>query len=144
MLRTRQSPLRLAFAALIALTVPGRMAVAAAAELLPAGVTLPLVVWDITFNDNPLDAPPQPLTKVQIEAQAKLSEWQRLPIRHCSVLQYIMETRRALVVKEAGGLKDKPLLFTYTDQAQPHYGPMASFAVPPEIAKHGAERPGRE
>lgn len=113
---------------------------AAAAEpgRMPEGVTLPLVVWDVDFNDNPLDAPPQPPTKKQIEAQSGLSAWQRLPIRRQMGLAYVTETRRALVVKEAAGLKDTPLLFTYTENAQPHYGPMVSFNVPPEIAAHGA------
>ncbi len=111
---------------------------APAADPLPEGVTLPLVVWDVNFNDNPLDAPPQPPSKKQLEAQNGMSEWEKLPIRQCTALQYLTETRKALVVKEAGGLKDTPLLFTYADNAQPHYGPMASFSVPPEIAKHGA------
>ena len=109
-----------------------------AAEPMPAGVTLPLVVWEVDFNDNPLDAPPQPLSKRQIEAQSGLTEWQHLPMRRQTMLQYVTETRRALVVKEAAGLKDTPLLLTYTENAQPHWGPMVSFGVPLEIARHGA------
>lgn len=33
------------------------------AEPMPEGVTLPPVFWDVDFNDNPLDAPPQPLSQ---------------------------------------------------------------------------------
>jgi hypothetical protein len=60
-----------------------------AAEPMPEGVTLPLVVWDVDFNDNPLDAPPQPLTKEQIESQSELSAWQRLPNRRQMGLEYV-------------------------------------------------------
>lgn len=120
---------------LLLATLAGRVH---AAEPMPEGVTLPLVVWDVDFNDNPIDAPPQPLTKKQIEAQNGLSVWQRLPIRHQMGLEYVTETRRALVVKEAAGLKDTPLLFTYTENAQPNYGPMVHLSVPGEIAKRAA------
>jgi prepilin-type N-terminal cleavage/methylation domain-containing protein len=120
---------------LAALLLP---ACASAAEPIPEGVTLPLVVWDVDFNDNPLDAPPQPPTKQQIEARNGLTDWQRLPIRRQSNLEHVTGTRRALVVKEAAGLKDTPLLFTYTESAQPHWGPVVWFAVPADIARHAA------
>ena len=105
---------------------------------IPPRVKLPLLVWDVNFNDNPLDLPPQPLSKEKIEALGKLSEWERLPVRTCSGIEHITETRQATVVKEAGGLKDKPLLFTYTENAQPQYGPLVRITVPLEVAKHGA------
>jgi len=126
------------FAVIAAVLAANPAAVAAPADAVPEGVTLPLVVWDVNFADNPLDAPPQPLTKKQIEAQNGLSVWQRLPIRHQMGLQYVTETRRALVVKEAAGLKDTPLLFTYTEGAEPNYGPMVHLSVPGEIAARGA------
>ncbi|HEY3417609.1 MAG TPA: hypothetical protein VGM23_12060 [Armatimonadota bacterium] len=101
------------------------------------GVTLPLLVWDINYNDVPVDTTPPALTKEQIEAQGKLTEWQRLPIRNYSQIQYITATRQAKVVKEAAGLTDKPLLFTYTENAQPQYGPKVVYQVPPQVAASG-------
>lgn len=114
------------------------MQTAAGAESSPA-VTLPLVVWDINFNDNPIDAPPQPLTKQQIEAQSRLTEVERLPVRTFSKIDYITETRRATVVSEAAGLKDKPLLLDYTEGNQPHWGPRVWIQIPPEVARQGTE-----
>jgi len=34
-------------------------------------------------------------------------------------------------------LSDKPLLFTYTDNVQPHYGPKITYEVSPQVAKAG-------
>ncbi len=103
----------------------------------PPALKLPLVVWDINFNDNPIDAPPPPLTKEQIEAETKLTEWERLPIRRCGKMDYITKTRQALVVQEAAGLKDKPLLLAYTEGRQPHWGPRVWIQIPPEVARQG-------
>lgn len=123
----------------------GRLALLALCAILgpvtaapPEGVTLPLLVWSIDFNDNPLGVAPQGLNKAQLEAQAQQSAWQRLPIRTYRTLEHVTATRVATVVPEAAGLKDQPLLFTYSENAQPHYGPKLSFAVPDEVARAGA------
>ncbi|MFZ2657874.1 MAG: hypothetical protein WAX69_23275 [Victivallales bacterium] len=107
---------------------------------LSAGTALeiktPLLVWDIDFNDDPLDKPPRPMTKEQIESQQK-DILAALPIKTYSKIEYLMPTRRALVKQEAAGLKDQAVLFIYEENAQPHYGPRMWCVVPWELAKMG-------
>ncbi len=96
----------------------------------------PLLVWDINFNDDPLDKPPRPMTKEQLESQQK-DIFSALPLKTYSKIEYLTATRRALVVKEAAGLKDQPVFFVYEESAQPHYGPRMWCLVPWELAKIG-------
>jgi hypothetical protein len=123
--------------ATMSLLLAGLMAAqtAVGAETPPA-VKLPLVVWDINFNENSLDAPPPPLTKEQIEAEAKLTVWERLPISRCGNMDYVTKNNRVTVVQEAAGLKDKPLLLAYTD-ASSGWGPRVWINVPFEVARQG-------
>jgi len=93
---------RLVFVLVGGLLLAGLALAQAARAAEPAGATkLPLLVWDINFNNEPLDGPPQPLSKEQIEEQERLSEWQRLPIRTYSKIEFLTATRVATVVKEA-------------------------------------------
>ena len=103
---------------------------------IPLENKIPLLVWDINFNDNPVDMAPQSMTKEQIENQQK-DILAALPIKTYSKIEYLTPTRRAVVIKEAAGLKDQPVLFIYEESAQPHYGPRMWCSVPPELAKKG-------
>lgn len=94
----------------------------------------PLLVWDINFNDDPLEKPPRPMTKEQLESQQK-DIVAALPLKTYSKIEYLTATRRALVVKEAAGLKDQPVFFVYEESSQPHYGPRMWCMVPWELAK---------
>jgi hypothetical protein len=105
------------------------------AETVPE-IKTPLLVWDINFNDDPVDRPPRPMTKEQLESQQK-DILAALPLKTYSRIEYLTPTRRAAVVKEAAGLNDKPVLFVYEEQAQPHYGPRMWCAVPWELTKRG-------
>ena len=100
----------------------------------PPSVKLPLVLWDMDFNRDPIGLPPQALTKAQIEAQSRLDTWRRFPMRTYSSLQYVTRTRTAVVEKAALGLKDKPVVFTFTENAQPHYGPQMGLQLPADVA----------
>ncbi|MEI6494092.1 MAG: hypothetical protein WCO94_16225 [Verrucomicrobiota bacterium] len=106
--------------------------------LIQAGTDIkcPLLVWDINFNGDPLDKPPRPLTKEQIESQLE-NLVASLPIKTYSAIEYLTATRRATVMQEAAGLKDKPILFVYEESEQPHYGPRMWCKVPSELAKRG-------
>ena len=92
---------------------------------------LPLLVWDVTFNDQPLDAIPHGLDKEQLAAWSdKKDVWPWLPLRSYRTLTYVTRTRQARVVAAAAGLTDKPLLLTFSENAQPQYGPQLWFEVP--------------
>ena len=106
--------------------------------LLQAGadITPPLLVWDISFNEQSLNMTPQPMSKEQIERQQK-DLLASLPIKTYAKIEYLTATRRAIVKKEAAGLSDKPVLFVYEDAKQPHYGPEMRCEVPPELATIG-------
>ena len=108
--------------------------------LLSAGtapeIKTPLLVWDINFNDDPLDKPPRPMTKEQIESQQK-DILATLPIRTYSNIEYLTATRRAVVLKEAAGLKDQAVLFIYEENAHPQYGPRMWCNVPPALVTTG-------
>ena len=106
--------------------------------LLQAGRNIkpPLLVWDINFNGDPLGKPPRPMTKEQIESQ-QVDVVASLPIKTYSTIEYLTATRRATVMKEAAGLKDKPVLFVYEESEQPHYGPRMWCKVPNELARIG-------
>ena len=99
-------------------------------------ITPPLLVWDINFNGDPLDKPPLPMTKGQIESQQG-DVVASLPIKTYARIEYLTATRRATVMQEAAGLTDKPVLFVYEESAQPHYGPRMWCEVPKELAKWG-------
>ncbi len=103
------------------------------AETVPE-IKTPLLVWDINFNDDPIDKPPRPMTKEQIESQQK-NILAALPFKTYSRIEYLTPTRRATVAKEAAGLKDKPVLFVYEESSQPHYGPRMWCTMPWELAK---------
>lgn len=117
----------------------GRLArLLAALSLLPAWageLRLPLRVWDVTFNDQPLDAIPQGLGKEQLEAwNSGGDDWSWLPLRSYRRLTYVTRTRQARVVAAAAGLTDKPLLLTFSENAQPQYGPQLWLEVPWKLA----------
>ena len=97
-------------------------------------IKTPLLVWDIDFNSDPVDKPPQPMTKEQIENQQN-DIIASLPFKTYSKIEYLTATRRAIVMKEAAGLKDQPALFVYEEATQPHYGPRMWCQVPNELAK---------
>lgn len=99
-----------------------------------AGNETPLVVWDITFNGQPLDAAPGCMSKEQLEKFNTAGDLSWTPLKTCYWLTYVTRTRQAKVVKEAAGLMDTPLLFTYTEGAHPQWGPQVWFTVPPELA----------
>ena len=122
------SPLTKVF--LLALLLATRAASAAP----PAGVQLPMVMWDINFNADPVGRGPQPLTKAQIEA-AGTDGWGQLPLHTYSALEYVSRTRVATVEKEALGLTDQPVLFVATENAQPHYGPRMWISLPYVVAQ---------
>lgn len=112
------------------------LAAAAGGTAVPAGVVLPLVIWNANFNQDPVGRPPQPLTKAQIEARGE-DPWQRPPLPTYDSLEFITRTRTATVVKEALGLTDQPVLFSCPDNNQPHWGPRMTFSIPHEIAAQG-------
>jgi hypothetical protein len=112
------------------------LAVSRLSAAVPAGVTLPLVIWNANFNQDPVGRPPQPLTKAQIEARGE-DPWKRPPLPTYDSLEFITRTRTAIVVKEALGLTDQPVLFTCPDNNQPHWGPRMTFSVPYEVAMQG-------
>ena len=97
-------------------------------------IKTPLLVWDMNFNDDPIDKPPRPMTKEQLESQQK-NILAALPLKTYSKIEYLTATRRAVVEKEAAGLKDKPVFFVYEENAQPHYGPRMWCTVPYELSK---------
>jgi len=99
-----------------------------------AGIETPHVVWDVTFNGQPLDAAPWCMSKEQLEKFNTAGDLSWTPLKTCCSLTYVTRTRQAKVVKEAAGLMDTPLLFTYTEGAQPNWGPQVRFTVPPELA----------
>ncbi len=109
---------------------------AESADTVKPAIATPLLVWDITFNDDPLDKPPRPTTKEQIEAQGNDSR-ATLPAKTYTKIEYLTATRRAVVVQEAAGLADKPVIFTYNENEQPHYGPRMWCQTPHELAKQG-------
>ena len=106
--------------------------------LLGAGTDIkpPLFVWDINFNGDSLGKPPRPITKEQMEIQQG-DVVASLPIKTYSTIEYLTATRRATVMQEAAGLKDKPVLFIYEESEQPHYGPRMWCKVPNELARIG-------
>ena len=105
-----------------------------AGEVLP--IQKPLLVWDISFNEQSLNMTPRPMSKEQIERQQK-DLLASLPIKTYSTIEYLTATRRASVLKEAAGLKDTPVLFVYEESDQPHYGPRMWCNVPHELAGLG-------
>ena len=96
----------------------------------------PLRVWDITFNDQAVGGIPKPRTKAVLERE-QADPMAALPMRTYSSLEFITASRRAVVTKEAAGLTDQPLLFTYTENSQPHYGPRMWLSVPAGLAESG-------
>ena len=99
-----------------------------------AEIKTPLVVWDVNFNEETLDAPPHRISKEQIEKFNTKDDLSWAPLRNINQMSYVTRTRQAKVVQEAAGLKDKPLFFTFTENAQPHYGPQVWLNVPWELA----------
>lgn len=102
----------------------------------PAGVTFPLVVWDVNFNDCQVDQPPRAQTKEQIEAAGR-DDWKKLPIRTFDSIEFMTRTRTVFVRKSAFGLSDQPLVFDVEDNNQPHWGPRVWFSVPPAVSEAG-------
>ncbi len=118
------------YALVLLLAVTGLLAA------VPTGVELPLVVWNANFNQDAAGRPPQPLTKAQIEARGE-NPWKRPPLPTYDSLEFITRVRTAIVVKEALGLTDQPVLFSCPDNDQPHWGPRMTFSIPHEIALQG-------
>ena len=132
---TCQSRIAAVLGMLAALTVSS--VITTAADLLPEGITLPLVVWDVNFNTNTVGQPPAGPTKADLEAWQRAPGEASLPRRTYDELSFVSRTRHALVLQEAAGLKDKPLQFTWDESAQPHYGPRMAFRVPQLLAEKG-------
>jgi len=99
---------------------------------------LPLTVWDIDFNMQKEGAIPAGLDKKALERLRDTADPKRLPMQTYSWLAYVTDTRRATVEKEALGLQDKPLVFAFTENEQPNYGPMMSFLVSSDLAQSAA------
>lgn len=99
----------------------------------PAGLPLPLTLYDVTFNQNEPGTMPRAATKEEVEALLA-DPWHRV-VRSYSRLDYVTRGRTALVEAEAFGLKDRPLVFTVTDNAQPTWGPRLSFSLPGAVAE---------
>ena len=108
----------------------------AGSAAVPAGVTLPLVVWDTNFSQETVGQSPHPLSKAQIEARGE-DPWKRPALPTYDSLEFVTRDRTAVVVKEALGLTDQPVLFTCPDNNQPHWGPRMGWGVPPEVAAQG-------
>jgi hypothetical protein len=98
---------------------------------------LPLTVWDVNFNQDAVDLPPAGPTKAELEAWQRAPSEASLPKRTYDELSFVSRTRHALVLPEAAGLKDKPLQFTWTENAQPHYGPRLALRIPQPLAEKG-------
>jgi len=103
---------------------------------LPDGVKLPLLLLDVNFNQDTPGQPPRLPGKAQIEAAGQ-DEWKMLPVRTYTTLEFVTRTRTAVVRKEANGLIDQPVLFTVTENAQPHWGPRMWLSIPPAVAAQG-------
>lgn len=99
----------------------------------------PFVVWDVTFDGQRLDAAPAGLSKEQREAFSAKGDLSWLPLRAVSQLLHVTRTRQAKVVRAAAGLADTPLLFTFTENAEPQYGPQVWLNVPYELAMKAAK-----
>ena len=99
-------------------------------------IQTPLIVWDVNFNDQELDAPPRGMSKEQIEKFNTKGDLSWAPLRTYNGLAYVTRTRHAKVVKAALGLTDKPLLFSAADvDARSYYSPQISLNVPWELAE---------
>lgn len=100
---------------------------------LPA--SLPVVVFDVDFNQCPVGLPPQKQSKEQIEAADAKPFWSRFPLRTCDDVLWLTRTRRAVVEDSAFGLGEKPVVLTYEENKQPQYGPVVVFTIPDGVAK---------
>jgi len=108
--------------------------VAGAEDSLPPAT----LVWDLNFNDQPVDQLPRAASKEELEAFLNPDTPDRFPLRIYQILGYVTDTRQALVKAESVGLSDQPLEFSFTENGQPNYGPIMVIAVPPDLAKRGA------
>lgn len=100
-------------------------------------LALPLTVWDVTFNEQPLNRTPQGLNKEQRTHFETVDDLGWAPLRTYTQIAYLTLTRKAEVVQSAAGLNDRPLRFTFTENAQPQYGPQAWLQVPHWLAEQG-------
>lgn len=96
---------------------------------------LPVVVFDVDFNQSPVGLPPPTQSKEQIEAADAEPFWTRFPIRTCDALLWVTRTRRAVVAASAYGLEEKPVVLTYDESGQPQYGPQVVLTIPDGVAK---------
>ncbi|MFZ2656158.1 MAG: hypothetical protein WAX69_14600 [Victivallales bacterium] len=99
-----------------------------------AEIQTPLVVWDVNFNDQTIDAIPHGMSNDQLDAFNRKDDLSWIPLKTYNQMAYVTRTRQAKIVQEAAGLKDKPMLFTHTELNQPHYGPQVLFNVPWDLA----------
>lgn len=99
----------------------------------PAEIQPPLVVWNVTFNDQLPGLPPQGMTKKQLEEFNATDDFSWLPLTTYRFLSCLTRTRQVKVVDSAGGLDDKPLLLSYSEGEQPHWGPQVWFVVPSHL-----------
>ncbi len=103
---------------------------------LPAGVSLPLTVFDVDWSDQEVGQTPQRADKAWLEGVAR-DPWRTLPWRSYTQLDFVTRDRTALV-REAGlGLKEQPIVFTAPDGRQPHWGPRMTFSIPHAIGAVG-------
>jgi len=121
------------FAIMAAICLAGmELAAAADAPSIPEGVVLPLVIYDVNWNDQAVGYTPQRAGKDWLEAAAR-SPWQTLPWRTYSQLDYVTRDRTAVVHEQALGLGERPLLFSVADNRHPTWGPRMSFSIPHAI-----------
>jgi len=114
------------------MSLPGRSAEIA----IPAPVKLPLLVWDLNFNEDPEGAPPRGPSREELEVLST-SPWNGLPIKtYCERgLIYITRSRIASVENSPLGLKGRALLLTMGDHDHPQYGPQLRLQIPDPIVK---------
>jgi hypothetical protein len=123
-------------AALVSMTTMLAMQAKYIYAQMPEDVKLPMVIYDVDFNDMPVDKPPQPTRKEEIEAAGK-DPWKAVPRHTYSNIDFLTRDRTAIVKESAIGLEDKPVLFDCPDNRQPHWGPRMFLGIPHEIATSG-------
>jgi len=100
--------------------------------------SLPFVLLDVNFDSEQIGAPPKRLTKKQLEEQGKDgAALESFPRRSHDAALWLTRTRYLTVEDAACGLSLKPVVLTFEECRQPHYGPQLNFALPNAIAKVG-------
>jgi hypothetical protein len=109
--------------------------VISAAEM--ADVATPFTVYDVTFDRDEIGRMPAAVDAAVWE-QAEAGNPSVFPLTSYSLVRYVTRTRTLSLVDEKAGMRRAAHL-SWSEAAQPHFGPQLLFDIPRAISSQGAE-----